>query len=462
MRRFLYEMMDCKMRRINNRAKAERGVTALVTCLFFCAAFTAFTTACQPRKSGGALTPIPVDQTETTVEQTSEVPQDTPAAQEMVSADTLQNPAKELLDSASTLPGAVPVSVTHITQEAETLSAGITVLVNADVVIPQVEGYHIRECNMTSFSLDEYRKMIDYFLPDAKGAPNQEAHGVQADGTYDLKDFDLVTGTTFTLERDGEGFSLQLGGKNSVFWVERADEIIYREGYLIGDEEWEQEAGEIIRAPITLTREAAQAQAQKVISDLDIHAWQIESVQRAVAFDLNHSSTVRSRGWAFVYGLSDAGLTMHADSGYSSSKNDRLSYWKANAGTLTIYVDERGVSDFHWEKRYEPSNVVYSNVSIISAEEALKLAKDRIARIYGEVAYENAQIEIYDIRLSTMLIGYSDRLTGKAFPEVYEDIALLIPTWNISFREIYSKGDTEYFTMPFCAVDGGAVSMLFY
>jgi hypothetical protein len=78
------------------------------------------------------------------------------------------------------------------------------------------------------------------------------------------------------------------------------------------------------------------------------------------------------------------------------------------------------------------------------------------------VAYENAQIEIYDIRLSTMLIGYSDRLTGKAFPEVYEDIALLIPTWNISFREIYSKGDTEYFTMPFCAVDGGAVSMLFY
>lgn len=160
------------------------------------------------------------------------------------------------------------------------------------------------------------------------------------------------------------------------------------------------------------------------------------------------------------YGLSNDELTMFSDKGYSSNKNDRLSYWQADAGKLTIYVDERGATDFHWEKHYTPSNVTYPVASIISAEEALKFAKERIARIYGELDYENTQIEIYDIRLSTMLIGYSDQLTGQPFPDPYENIALLIPTWNIAFRIIFPYGDMEYYMMPFSATDGGAISML--
>ena len=150
------------------------------------------------------------------------------------------------------------------------------------------------------------------------------------------------------------------------------------------------------------------------------------------------------------------------DSGYTRGNRHRLSYWRADDGTLSIYVDERGVSDFHWGKYYTPSSVIYPVASIISAEEALKLAKERIARIYGELDYENTQIEIYDIRLSTMLIGYSDQLTGQPFPDPYEDIALLIPTWNIAFRIIFPHGDTEYYVMPFSATDGGAISMLYF
>ena len=452
--------MERRVRGVFARKTSAKGVLALALILALALVFAAFTTACQPGKRAQTLTPIPVEQTETTVEQTSEVPQDTPAAQETVSVDALQNPAKELLDSASTLPGAVPVSVTHITQKAETLSAGITVLVDADVVIPQTADYRIRECNQTGFTLDEYRKMLAYFFPNGKGKPNQEVKGVQADGTFDLNDLDLETGTPLYMQKGSEDFSLLLGGKDSIFWFGRTNEGGIHEGNLIGDEEIEQEYDELIRAPISLTREAALAQAQKVISDLDIQGWQIENVQRAVSYDMNHPSTILDRGWVFVYGLSDAGLAMHEGIGSSNSNNDRLSYWKANAGELTIYVDERGVSSFRWEKRYQPSNVMYSNLSIISAEEALKLAKERITRIYGDLSYDNTQIEIFDIRLSTMLIGFSDHLTGQPFPDPYEDIALLIPTWNFSFREIYSKGDIEYFTMPFCAVDGGAVSML--
>jgi len=443
-----------------NRKRNQHRMAAIVACLFFCLLFAALTTACQPEKTTVVLTPIPVEQTTSDEADQSEVPTDTLASPELVNAENLWNPAKELLNSAATLPGAIPVSVSHISQPPETLPAGIKVLVDADVVVPQTESCSIRECNLTSFSLDEYRKMIDYFIPDAKWVPNQTTPGFQTNGAYTLEDMDSENGTTLTVEQNGEMFSVSLGGKYSYFSFGRAGEGILQEVYLIGDEEWELETGEIIRAPVAITQEAAKAQADKVISDLSIQGWQIESVQRAVVVETYNNGNVISHGWAFVYGLSSDGLTMFADGGYSFNKNDRLSYWIPNAGALTIYVDEQAVTYFQWEKRYTPSSVTYPLASIISAEEALKLAKERIARIYGELDYEDTQIEIYDIRLSTMLIGYSDQLTGQPFPDPYEDIALLIPTWNIAFREIYSQGDTEYYMMPFSATDGGAISML--
>ncbi len=453
------QAMERRVRGVFARKTSTKSVIVLSLVLALTLGFAAFTTACQPGKSAQTLTPILLEQEKSSAPQGGNT-KTTSAAAEQADTEPLQNYAKELLDSVSTLPGAATAAVSHVTQPLETLPAGIKVLVDADVVIPQTAGYRIRECNQTAFTLDEYRKMIDYFFPNEKGKPNQEVKGVQADGTFDLNDLDLETGTPLYMQKGSDVFSLNLGSKNSIFSFHRDEELSYYEGDLIGDYELEQDFGEIMRAPISLSRDAALVQAQKVISDLAIQGWQIESVQRAVTFDWNHPGTVLGRGWAFVYGLSDAGLTMHQDSGFSSSKNDQLSYWKVDAGELTIYVDERGVSGFHWEKRYQPSNVIYSSQSIISAENALKLAKERIARIYGELGYENTKIEIYDIRLSTILIGYSDRLTGQPFPDPYEDVALLIPTWNFSFRLVFSAGDAEYYTMPFSAIDGGAVSML--
>ena len=452
--------MERRVRGVFARKKSAKGIVALSLVLVLALGFGAFTTACQPGKAAVVLTPIPVEKTAETDQpaETNNVPQ---ATEESISAAELWNPAKDLLNSASTLPGAIPVSVSNMTQPPETLPAGIKVLVDADVVVPQTESYSIRECKLTSFSLDEYRKMIDYFFPNGKGKPNQEVQGVQTDGTFDLKDLNLETGTPLYMQKDNEEFSLLLGGRKSIFWLAHTDEVIYCEGYLVGDEEWEKEIGEIIREPIALTKKEAQSQANRVISDLNIQGWQIDSIQRAAAFDMNSpNSKVLGRGWMLFYGLSNEALTMFSDKGYSSNKNDRLSYWIPDAGALTIYVDERGVSYFNWEKRYTPSSVTYPVASIISTEEALKLAKERIARLYGELAYENTQIEIFDIRLSTMLIGYSDQLTGQSFPDPYEDIALLIPTWNFAFRVIFSNGEAEYYMMPFSATDGGAISML--
>ena len=298
--------MERRVRGVFARKTSAKGVLALSLVLALALGFAAFTTACQPGQGAQMLTPIPVEQQNKNAPQ-GENTESASAATDQTNEEPLWNPAKELLDSASTLPGANPVSKTHITQEFETLPAGIKLLVDAEVVIPQTEGYRIRECNEISFTLDEYRKMIDYFFPNGQGKPNQEVHGVQADGTFDLKDLNLETGTALYMQKGSDVFSLQLGGKNSMFSFHREEELTYYEGNLIGDYELEQDFGEIMRAPISLTREEALVQAQKVISDFAIQGWQIESVQRAVSFDWNHPNEVRSRGWAFVYGLSMRG-----------------------------------------------------------------------------------------------------------------------------------------------------------
>jgi hypothetical protein len=129
-------------------------------------------------------------------------------------------------------------------------------------------------------------------------------------------------------------------------------------------------------------------------------------------------------------------------------------------GAIAIYVDESGVAQMNYQKRYQPSEKTYPVESIISVDEALKLGKERLTRLYGDFASSDTQIEIYAVRLGSTLIGFSDKLTGQPFPKVYEDIALLIPTWDILYREVSTGDDVQYFTMPFCAIDGGAVSMM--
>ncbi|MDD4312086.1 MAG: hypothetical protein PHW41_06355, partial [Eubacteriales bacterium] len=221
----------------------------------------------------------------------------------------------------------------------------------------------------------------------------------------------------------------------------------------------DQEFGDIIREPIALTQESAQAQANQVLYDLDLQGVQTNSAQRACIFDEMNTDNVLSRGWLITYGLTNEGLTVHYGFSRSHNKNDRLSYWSVYGGGIAAYVDESGVALFDCERQYQPSEKTYPVESIISADEALKLGEERIARLYGD-ASSDLQIEIYGIRLGSTLIGFSDKLTGQPFPEVYEDIALLIPTWDILFREVYPGGEVQYFTMPFCATDGGAVSMM--
>ena len=418
--------MERRVRGVFARKKSAKSALALSALLALALGFAAFTTACQPGKSA-LLTPIPVEQTGV---------------------------------NAVNLSSSVQNSGEHLTQPTETLSGGVKVVVDADVDIPKTQDYSIRECTLDSFTADEYRKMLDYFAPDASWARRADTTDTNVSIPFRISDKDMDGLTILSTERNGKTLFAEFGDRSKKFLAFGTGGVLYSEGLLLGDEEMDREFGDIIRKPIALTQESAKTQADQVLHDLDLQGLQINSAQRAGIFDEQNTDNVLSRGWLITYGLTNEGLTVRNGYSYSHNKNDRLSYFSVNGGGIAVYVDESGVALFDCEKRYQPSDKTYPVESIISVDEALKLGKERLARLYDDHASSEMQIEIYGIRLGSTLIGFSDKLTGQPFPKVYESIALLIPTWDILYREVYSGGDVQYFTMPFCATDGGAVSMM--
>ena len=454
--------MERRVRGVFARKTSAKSVIALSLALALTIGVAAFTTACQPGQGAQTLTPIPVEQDKNGMKQgesaasAAEEPDSTAAPMQWRSF-------QYLIGSMVESPFQYPLSSDHIDEPMIDYGNGVSLLVNADVAIPQAAGYGVRQCNATGFTLEEYQTMIDYFLPDAKWAPNQTEPGFQTNGAYDLSDMDFSLRTTISAEQDGVMYSVSMGADQHMFYFERSDGMVYREGYLVGDEEMERDFGAVIREPIALTREAAQAQADQVLVDLGIRGWQLDKAERACMFEKENPSNVLSRGWDFGYVLSSAGLPARGNSGWLGMKYDSLDYCASDAGLLWIYVDDRGVTCFYWLNRYEPREAMFTNVEIIGVDAALTLAKARLSRVFGEGYTGVSQIELFEIRLSSMLIAYPDELDANTnYDDELRDMALLIPVWNAACRITYVDGDIEYMNLPFSATDGGAVSMLFY
>ncbi len=454
--------MERRVRGVFARKTSAKGVIALSLVLALALGFGAFTTACQPGKAALTLTPIPVEQ------EKSSAPQSEPEASAAEEPDSTAAPMQwrtfqYLIGSMIESPFQYPISPDHIDEPKIDYGNGVSLVVNADVVIPQAAGYGVRQCDGIGFTIDDYRRMIDYFLPNAKWVPNQSEPGFQTNGAYDFADIDFSSNTTLSVEQDGEMFSVAVGMDQHIFSFRRAGGIVYREGYLVGDEEMERDFGAVIREPITLTREVAQAQADQVLANLGIRGWQLDKAERACMFEEGNSSNVLSRGWDFGYVLSSAGLPARGNSGWLGMKYDSLDYCASDAGLLWIYVDDHGVSFFYWINRYQPREVMYTNVEIIGVDAALTLAKARLARIFGDGYTGVSEIELFEIRLSSLLIAYPDELDSETyFDDEQRDMAFMIPVWNASCCLTYNDGDIEYINMPFSATDGGAISMLYF
>ena len=454
--------MERRVRGVFARRRSARGVLVLSIVLVLALGFAAFTTACQPGRAGEKLTPIPVEQEQAeSTERTGTEPVETPDSIDEMFADMQFKTEQDLYGDLTQSPFVYPVSEKHITREPETLAGGVRILVDAEVVIPQAAGYGIRQCDRFGFTLEDYQALIDLLMPQAEWLPSANTTAILPNGTLDLSKVYLEAGTTLTAEVIGQPYTRSLHASEHVFSLGRDDAIVYREGFLVGDEEMEQEFGEVIREPISLTQEAAKKEADELLTTLGVQDWALDSAERACMFEDGNTQNVLSRGWDFVYMLSNGGLPVHYYGGTSGGGKDKLDYRGSDAGWLWIYVDEGGISRVYWINRYKPRSPQYSNVAILGVEDALRLAKERLTRIYStletDVPYD---IEIYAIRLSSMLLAYSDEQVWGGYDYDQRDMTHMVPTWDVSCRAVFSNGFGEYFTMPFCATDGGSITMM--
>ena len=235
--------------------------------------------------------------------------------------------------------------------------------------------------------------------------------------------------------------------------------MVYRESYLLGDAEMERLYGAEIRSPIDLTREQARAKSDQVLVDLGIQNWQLDNTERACMFASGDSQSVLSRGWNFLYVLSNAGLPVHYNDTMTGMQHDERDYGSVYTGALSIYVDESGVSFLYWYNYYNVGQALVDNVKIIGADQALALAKERIERSFGQQDIGVKEVEVYAIRLSSTVIGYPSNTDFDSTGDAPLDSAYMIPSWDISCCYRYQDGLEEYTMISFSAMDGGSLVM---
>ena len=208
--------MERRVRGVFARKTSAKSVIALSLVLAFTIGVAAFTTACQPGQDAQTLTPIPVEQ------EKSDATQGGSAAGAAEEPDSTAAPIQwrteqQLLDSMVKSQFQQAASPARIDEPAYELANGVSVRVNADVTIPQATGYGVRQCSGIGFTLDDYRRMINYFLPNAKWVPNQTEPGFQTNGAYDLSDIDFTKRTTLSVEQDGALYSVVIGAGRQIF-----------------------------------------------------------------------------------------------------------------------------------------------------------------------------------------------------------------------------------------------------
>jgi hypothetical protein len=333
--------MEQRVRGVFARKSSARPAKALALALCVALGVGCFTTACQPAQKAD-------DSISANIESNSiETPTQTDSPETEILFD---NSVNENLDGTSAFLATctevpfVPVEAPSAFSEPETeIANNLFLTIEANVAVPETDGYSVTRLRARQFTLDEYRNMINYFLPDAVWKPNQTTPGLPEGGEFDINEASVTNGFNLSVVYGDNVAELNGGPNGSSFSFKRRSGIVYREGYLVGDEEMETLFGEEIRMPISLTREDAQALSDKTISDMGITGVVLDSAQRACLFaegDASGYMPVLTRGWAFIYTQSNNGLRVPEYRGNSGSPRDPLKYVVSTSGRVQVYIDD--------------------------------------------------------------------------------------------------------------------------
>ncbi len=452
--------------------KTKKSVCVLTVMFALLIGVTCFTTACQPmQKSIDVKEP---DEDLQNVELQNEI---RPTAQ-----INLQTQEFVKLEAP-----------THVSQEPQE-SNSLIINLDADVVVPNSNGYPVTQVEKRTFTEDVFLQHIQMFAGDAQlysewvytkeeilprltavkeKAGTEETLEYRVDylqseydnapETYENKEFSLDNAAqtnsydVFFKMEDGNISNLMVSDEYGVFYT-RSVNNMYTEGSR-GKTSSQNDPKES-----DLSEEDAYKKAEEYLeafdADLELYSSELYTETYDAYLELYSSELYTDEkadsitGWAFTFTRETDGLQAQ----YGEANGFVVSpYDLPTAGSpwgeemLKIAVDADGISYVWWRGASEIESTVEENAELLPFEEIQKIAIDQLLSLHGwpgnEIIENKSELKITDYELGISLLSEKDNpQTGQ-----------YVPTWYVSYEGEVTDDFTEYSQIMFDARDGSYV-----
>lgn len=341
------------------------------------------------------------------------------------------------------------------------LISGLDIKIDAEVTVPETDGYSIMEVSKDSFDVDTYKAVMSYFHPDGSWIKepaltkediveriayyqtnadleipeNKEViqeyqnllENAPDETEYEPFSFDEIgnEGWFYAYCRNqNNGTSSILAGQlnsNTFQFVRDSDEYWIYEG----NAETEQEKKDFSSMTPSISVEDAQKVADQALRDLNADPNMLLSCHTKSVFYKNETAT--SAAWGFRYMRDCNGLQASFVSGWDIWKGspDPVNAAPWDAEGIFVIVDNEGIAMFDTRGAGKHKSVLYNNVALMPFDDILKRIKQQLVynHAYQEASMEEYSVTVREIKLVSSLVNIKD----------HPDVGRLIPAWDVVY-----------------------------
>lgn len=217
----------------------------------------------------------------------------------------------------------------------------------------------------------------------------------------------------------------------------------------------------LMSADISITKDEAQAVAQKAIDDLGIMDMQLITGERALLNPYHGlpSDGSDKGGYVFEYVRQSGGIAGFIRRSWSGNPDAEPPEYRPpfEQESVTVVVTDDGIESFYWNGCAQVIETASENVELLPFEDVIERLKDRIfiERAY-EAGFDTTQSITINVDTAELRVGYID---------VKDELnqALLVPVWMFQTTGALTVKDGRTFSgmmdeiYIFNAIDGGYI-----
>ena len=370
---------------------------------------------------------------------------------------------------------------------------GIRMQFDADVIIPETDGYAVYEAERLSFTAAKHMAFIEHFLPNAalveKPVWTKEYYAAEITKAYQ---FMALTGRSLEsyIERlkqqmdsapenaketpldlsamangahytayapAGENvyacFAGEIGGDDFLY-TRDAYCRCYDEMMLAADAELSEQYGGDFATEPAITEQDAVKLAEQSLTALGIEGMKPLTCSRMCVY--GSVGDIVGRGWAVTFTRNCGGLTVPYDIGGSSGNVNDVPALSAPWGqeVLTVGIDSAGICYFTLKGACTVTKKLYANVPLLGYDELLDRIENQLFyhHAFSADGVKNPCITVKEIRLCAALVNVADRPNTGRF----------IPAFEVAYSYQFTYGDSDDvvkqdLSMYFNAIDGSYI-----